>query len=341
MKIGDKVKFLNDTGGGVITRFLDPEIVLVRIEEGFEVPMRLTELIPDIAKWTDALPVKNDQNKRLSTGKEQMAGISKNDISQKTDTGQVYLAFTHADNPRHLMMHLINDTDYHIYYIIGLRKLEQHLYKYSGSLESNTKILLGNFKITKTDEPTIFSVQFIGFKSGYYPSFKPVDQIIEIDTQRLADQQYEAENDFFDTPAALFTVEIKESPKKTKPGIRLFDFTGNDFIVEKIKPAATREDIKNPKSPEVMEVDLHIHEIVEDETGLTDGEILEIQLRRFEMSMETALHGNVKKVVFIHGVGQGKLKYEISKILNKKYPDLKYQDASFKEYGYGATMVLF
>jgi dsDNA-specific endonuclease/ATPase MutS2 len=79
---------------------------------------------------------------------------------------------------------------------------------------------------------------------------------------------------------------------------------------------------------------------VDDESGLTDGEILEIQLRRFEMALETALNGNVRKIVFIHGVGQGKLKYEISKVLNKKYPDLKYQDASFKEYGYGATMVL-
>jgi dsDNA-specific endonuclease/ATPase MutS2 len=52
------------------------------------------------------------------------------------------------------------------------------------------------------------------------------------------------------------------------------------------------------------------------------------------------LNGKVKKVVFIHGVGQGKLKYEITRILHDKYPDLKYQDASFKEYGYGATMIL-
>jgi dsDNA-specific endonuclease/ATPase MutS2 len=51
------------------------------------------------------------------------------------------------------------------------------------------------------------------------------------------------------------------------------------------------------------------------------------------------LKNKVRKMVFIHGVGNGKLKYELIKALNERYPDLVYQDASFKEYGYGATMV--
>jgi len=79
---------------------------------------------------------------------------------------------------------------------------------------------------------------------------------------------------------------------------------------------------------------------VEDTSGLSEGEIFDIQLRRFEMALETALNGGLKKIIFIHGVGQGKLKHEIIRILHNKYPDLKYQDASFKEYGYGATMVM-
>ena len=331
MKIGDKVKFLNDTGGGVISKVIDPERVLVRIEDGFEVPVRLNELIPDISQKTDVF-LSEKVETESPPPKEKPATEQKN-------SGQVYLAFTHAANPRHLNMHLINDTNYHIYYIIGLRKLDQHLFKYSGSLENNTKIALGNFKISKTDEQTFFSVQYIGYKSGYYHPFVPVSQIIEIDTQQIADQQYESENDFFDKPAALFPVDMN-SAQNSKFQDRSVDFAGKELMVEKIKPLATKKLQENSKPPEIMEVDLHIHEIVEDESGLTDGEILDIQLRRFEMALETALHGNVRKIVFIHGVGQGKLKYEISKILNKKYPDLKYQDASFKEYGYGATMVL-
>jgi hypothetical protein len=331
MKIGERVKFLNDTGGGVITKIIDPERVLVRIEDGFEVPAKLNELIPDISQKTDVFLSEKVETESPSP-KEKPATEQKN-------SGHVYLAFTHDGNPRHLNMHLINDTDYHIYYIMGLRTLDQHLYKYSGSLEPDTKVVLGNFKITKTDEPTFFSVQYIGYKSGYYHPFKPVNQIIEIDTQRLADKQYESENDFFDKPAALFTVYVNKT-KKSKFRDMSFDFSDENSMVTKIKPEADKLVTGTQKPSEIMEVDLHIHEIVDDESGLTDGEILEIQLRRFEMALETALNGNVRKIVFIHGVGQGKLKYEISKVLNKKYPDLKYQDASFKEYGYGATMVL-
>ncbi|HYX08752.1 MAG TPA: Smr/MutS family protein, partial [Bacteroidales bacterium] len=97
--------------------------------------------------------------------------------------------------------------------------------------------------------------------------------------------------------------------------------------------------VKN-KPGQVEEVDLHIQEIVDDYTGMSNGEIINIQLARFTTSLEGAIRNNVKKIVFIHGVGNGKLKYELRKILDNKYPHLRYQDASFREYGYGATLVV-
>jgi dsDNA-specific endonuclease/ATPase MutS2 len=48
----------------------------------------------------------------------------------------------------------------------------------------------------------------------------------------------------------------------------------------------------------------------------------------------------VKKIVFIHGVGDGVLKNELRRELGRKYPKYPYQDASFREYGFGATMAI-
>jgi len=44
LKVGDKVKFLNDVGGGVITR-IKQQTVYVESSDGFEIPSVETELI--------------------------------------------------------------------------------------------------------------------------------------------------------------------------------------------------------------------------------------------------------------------------------------------------------
>jgi dsDNA-specific endonuclease/ATPase MutS2 len=56
--------------------------------------------------------------------------------------------------------------------------------------------------------------------------------------------------------------------------------------------------------------------------------------------MNTAIKNHVKRIVFIHGVGQGVLKQEVANLLKGKFKKYYFQDASFKEYGYGATMVI-
>ena len=90
----------------------------------------------------------------------------------------------------------------------------------------------------------------------------------------------------------------------------------------------------------IKEVDLHIHELVDDETGLSDYDKLQHQLDVFNREMKVAINENYKRIVFIHGVGSGSLKLKIRSELQHNYKKYQFQDASFKEYGYGATMVL-
>jgi dsDNA-specific endonuclease/ATPase MutS2 len=62
-------------------------------------------------------------------------------------------------------------------------------------------------------------------------------------------------------------------------------------------------------------------------------------MEHFKSKLEEAIHTHTRKIVFIHGVGNGVLKMEIRKELDRRAKKLTYQDASFKEYGYGATLV--
>ncbi len=45
MKIGDKVRFLSEVGGGKVAGFQGKNIVLVEDEDGFEIPMPINEVV--------------------------------------------------------------------------------------------------------------------------------------------------------------------------------------------------------------------------------------------------------------------------------------------------------
>jgi hypothetical protein len=45
MKIGDKVRFLSDTGGGIVSGFQKGNIVLVEDEDGFQIPAPMNDVV--------------------------------------------------------------------------------------------------------------------------------------------------------------------------------------------------------------------------------------------------------------------------------------------------------
>jgi DNA-nicking Smr family endonuclease len=110
--------------------------------------------------------------------------------------------------------------------------------------------------------------------------------------------------------------------------------------VIKVKEPARQPQLK-VETPELIEVDLHMHELVDSTAGLSNKEMLDYQLKKFREQMEAAIaNHDVKKIVFIHGLGNGVLKQELRRELSTRYKKYPFQDASFQEYGYGATMVI-
>ena len=87
-----------------------------------------------------------------------------------------------------------------------------------------------------------------------------------------------------------------------------------------------------------MEVDLHIEELVDDLSKLKPNELIDVQLDEFRKKLDKALVNNRASIVFIHGVGNGKLKSAIRAEL--KSHNLSYKDGDFLRYGYGATEVI-
>lgn len=99
-----------------------------------------------------------------------------------------------------------------------------------------------------------------------------------------------------------------------------------------------KSNYRKEKKTQRIEIDLHIHELIDDARHLSNFEILNIQLNKAKNQLEWAINKRLKYVVFIHGVGQGVLKAELLTLF-RRYENLEYYDADYQTYGFGATEV--
>ena len=127
-----------------------------------------------------------------------------------------------------------------------------------------------------------------------------------------------------------------------KGDYKLQDHELSKDIEEKVK-----NQINENKQPlRSFEIDLHIEELVDSHQYMTNHEILTRQMTVCRGFIQNAIEMRTKKIVLIHGKGEGVLKSEIHLYLNKirnfNGISLEYHDASYAEYGVGgATEVIF
>jgi hypothetical protein len=371
---GDRVKFLNDTGGGIITGFRDEKTAVVITPDGFEVPVPVKELIPD-RKWREAareshgLPrdtgghavsgqSRKDpdpgavQEKRMETrvsgessGFVQPAGAGpapKNAEAAMVDDRapgppekNLLLAFVETGTAGKLDSWLINDSSYNVLYNLMTGNDDSYRTLKAGIAEPDTKIFAGTYTRDQLNAFVAFRLQAVFFTGGVFTPVSPSQREITIDPVQVHGGLV-PDNDFFEEKAFIIPV-ISDAHEREV--IKMSEQEVARIVSEKDNKQRT-EAKKEKADPLVEEVDLHIEELVDDHSGMSGKEVLDAQMLRFTTALEGALRGKTRRIIFIHGVGNGKLKYELRKTLERKYARLKYQDASYREYGYGATMVI-
>jgi hypothetical protein len=88
-------------------------------------------------------------------------------------------------------------------------------------------------------------------------------------------------------------------------------------------------------------IDLHIEKIADNWKGLSNFEIITIQLKEFERWYDLAVAHRQPDLIVIHGVGKGKLKDEIHDILKTKKEVRFFVNQYDHRFGYGATEIFF
>jgi DNA-nicking Smr family endonuclease len=118
-------------------------------------------------------------------------------------------------------------------------------------------------------------------------------------------------------------------------------------LSKKIQPASDKPLLKGiVRMPQAFEIDLHYEALSESMDIKTNHQILQKQLTACRSFVQRSLARKLKRIVIIHGKGEGVLKSEIHLYLNRLESEhgikLDFHDAPYHEYGMGgATEVIF
>lgn len=341
IKVGDKVKFLNDVGGGVVTRFLNKNLVMVENYDGFEIPYPILQLLntsdPELNAGSE-----NQAKQNIQSEIAPKIEIEENpgEIINGKNSPDFYFCFVPADsqNPlaAEIKLFLVNDSNFTVLYRYNHIKTTGFVHIKHGVVQSNSKLLLESIVQSDLSELPEFGFQLIYFQKNENEWNAPVTKQFRVNPVKFYKESSFQPNQLFKKNAMvlqispnIFTTEIDK-------------LTEADFqkVVAEKEQETTEEKITPKRTSDIVEVDLHINELLDNSAGLSNSEILTIQKEKVESEMKAAIQSGVRKIVFIHGIGQGVLKQEVVNILKSKFRKYYFQDASFKEYGFGATMVI-
>jgi len=353
---GDNVRFLNAVGGGIVTRVDEAKkMVYVEDADGFEMPMMEREclVIGAVNKDTN-FPVKDFKTKPTEPAKiiqpetqsteREMRNVEPIIETPEGEKLTALLAFFPVDikqlQTTSYECYLVNDSNYYLYYNVVNGENEQWKSVANGIIEPNTQELLA--EITKEDLNAWerIRVQLLPFKQGKnYTPQSVVDASLKINAVKFYKLHSFTANDYFDEPALLIDIAVeKENEVENKKLAEISPEEIKQAMFQKEESGRPRI-VKRKESPEVIEVDLHINELLDSTAGMSNGEMLQCQLDKFHAVIAENKNRKGQKIVFIHGKGEGVLRSEIEKLLKTQYKTYYFQDASFREYGFGATMV--
>ena len=135
--------------------------------------------------------------------------------------------------------------------------------------------------------------------------------------------------------------ELVKKQKNQSLNTHVFLHDSFSEVVHQKESQKKRKQVKQrPKDryEPTMEVDLHINQLMKSHKGMSNYDMLTLQLDTAKQKLDFAIAKRIQKIVFIHGVGEGVLKLELEYLFGR-YDNIKFYDANYQKYGLGATEI--
>jgi hypothetical protein len=353
-KIGDRIKFMNESGGGVVSDIVSPTMVKVETEDGFEIPYMTRDIILITAETPAEKMFVEDSIKDISVAHKEdvepkkFANTSISSLiiypqDRKENDFAVYLAFA----PQHqgmlitgeLDIYLVNFSSHELMFSVSLKGQQAFHHIVSGTAPAYSRYFIETISREQLDSWLNANVQMIFIKEQSKKLLAPVSTDVRLRGNRFYKESAYIDSLFFSQKAFLHRlVEIKNIPLMGE--LQEVESKEDETAThtESVQVMQNDEILKHKVKDGEAIVDMHIWELVSDYSSMSNSEILKLQLDYFERCLESAITHKFHKVVFIHGVGTGTLKKDVTNILDQ-YEGLYYRAASMADYGVGATQV--
>ncbi len=326
--IGDIIIFKKTGEEGHVSAYINDEMIEVEVN-GISFPAYIDDIDHPYLKWFT-----EKKTKKPATPPEQLP-VEKEQFRKPRLAKGIYLLFLPVfkfdvmeDIVDHVKIYLLNELPRHIKYVYDVKLDQQSLFRHEGSLHEFGHVYLHNISFEDISKQPRFNWQLTDIAD---PKLNIEEDILRIRPQKLFghinDVLQKNEPSFSYLLIEDFTIRQKpEKPEKFEP-VR--------------KPQVINTKNLSKAEPAKYELDLHIEQLVEHTRGLSNSEMLQIQLDTLEHYIGLAIMHRQERMIVIHGLGKGVLRDEVHRIL-KQTPEVKrYKNEWSGKYGFGATEVYF
>ena len=351
-KVGDRVNFLNDKGGGVIKKIIDTRMAEVEIEDGFNVPVLMSDLVLDFRaqptrqqQMVDNVQkeIKNHQIIEAETQNEARRSELRRFARNSEEEG-IYLAFIPHDQQWLLTglidVAVVNNTPADALYSFNLKEEEKYANIDYGSIAPFSKVVVEAISRDDIAHWCEGVIQVVLCQDDTDFIYHPLHAPFSLRTSRFFKDGSFVESGLLGEKALMICLSTVTALKGSET-----DYTKlmKDGVMQPkankdiVKKAAAID--KHQTEPGEAIVDLHIGELVDNILGMSSNDIFRVQINYFKKMLDSAIENDYSKVTFIHGVGNGVLKNAIIEEL-KNYDNTSNRMASISRFGVGAIDVM-
>ncbi|RYZ95901.1 MAG: DNA mismatch repair protein MutS [Sphingobacteriaceae bacterium] len=311
-QLGDFVRFVDEKMEGYVTRIIDDQMIGVTGDDDFEIPVLAS-------KVTSVHGYVNGKKAEITTDGDVIIPAD-----EFVSRGIYLAAVTDVKAASVVHFYVLNATSFQLLASLATEKDLKFKGEYAGIIAPKASMQVYSAQLADLQLWPKLTIQLV-----YH-----TPQNIQSPVPLVFTEKFKAKD---------FAGAKQKLPVLGQMGW-LFRMDEPELIIDadKLKESffKTAEEKTAVVEKPLTEVDLHIEKLRDDHQFINGAEILRIQLDRFNSALDAAIVHQLPEITFVHGAGNGTLRYEIQKLLSKHNKVQTYMDARKEKFGYGATKAI-